>query len=92
MISQAKCCKKKKDILPPKEKDTFVPLANPKLFRRCSDGIDYLLGWNIEERKNKSRVRGFFHGVWHTGAYIITQNKLEWERAQIQFQGKRTSA
>lgn len=88
-ISVLKCCKKKaKD----KGSGEFKPLANPKLFRSLSDKLDVFIGWDEETSKNKSRIRGILHGIWHTGAYLVTCNKLEWERAKIQFQGKRTSA
>eukprot|EP00484_Ammonia_sp_Unknown_P005401 CAMPEP_0197057388 /NCGR_PEP_ID=MMETSP1384-20130603/96688_1 /TAXON_ID=29189 /ORGANISM="Ammonia sp." /LENGTH=72 /DNA_ID=CAMNT_0042491793 /DNA_START=74 /DNA_END=289 /DNA_ORIENTATION=+ len=60
------------------------PLANPKPVRGFSDKLDNAMGWN-DGYKNESKVRGFIHGVWHTGAGVVTLNPKEFSRAGDQF-------
>lgn len=60
-----------------------TPLANPSVMRGISNGVDNVLfpgGY-----KDDSQLRGAIHGVWHTGAGVITGNPAEFTRANDQF-------
>ena len=59
-------------------------LANPKAVRGFSNWLDEKAGWH-GGYKEESKVRGFVHGVWHTGAGVCTFNKKEFSRAKEQF-------
>ena len=64
--------------------DDKKPLANPPAMRGFSDRVDRFMGWE-GDYKNDSRLRGFIHGAWHTGAGVATGNKREYDRAGEQF-------
>ena len=65
-------------------KGNSKPLANPPEWRDRSNKLDKAMGWE-GDYKDESRLRGFVHGVWHTGAGIATGNPKEFDRAGEQF-------
>ena len=65
-------------------KDKSEPLANPSAWRDASNKLDKAMGWE-GNYKDESRLRGFVHGVWHSGAGIVTGNPKEFDRAGEQF-------
>ena len=60
------------------------PLANPEGMRSFSDKLDSAMGWE-GGYKEESKFWGAIHGVWHTGAGIVTLNPKEFDWAGEQF-------
>jgi hypothetical protein len=67
-------------------------LSNNPCLRYISDKLDNVFGWINDEIKEKSRIRGALHGMYHSIVGLgkkLSRNeegaKCEFDRAQIQF-------
>jgi hypothetical protein len=67
-------------------------VSNNKKLRDVSNFLDKIMGWTTNEKKAKSRLRGFIHGVHHYNVGIAkamvgnTEGaNAEYKRAEEQF-------
>jgi hypothetical protein len=67
-------------------------VSNNKTLRVFSDLLDIMMDWTTDEKKEKSRLRGFIHGVHHNRVGKAKERagntegaNAEYKRAEEQF-------